>query len=122
MLRPTILASLATAGMLATSTPHRVHPALTGTFRLLVTSPRTQATDGLLVLEEAGDQTSGTLLLSESRPAALGNVVVSDTLLTADLKTTDGLATLTLHIAGREVTGEIVRDRLRWAIVGKRTN
>jgi hypothetical protein len=107
--------------MLAAPGPRQAEPVVTGTYHVIVSSPRAGDTPGFLVLEQAGEQMTGTLMLSDAVPAALSSIVVRDALVTAELRTSDGRAIMQLRVVGSDLTGEIVRDRVRFPVVGHRT-
>lgn len=98
-------------------------PANTGSYRFTALSrDSTNSKIGMIVLENIDGCLEATMLTDEGGPAVIDHLVMSEGVLTGNVRVANGTATVTLRFTPSGATGVIVDGRKEWSVAARRTS
>lgn len=132
MLRTARAVYLATAATLLFVAPLRAQPRegsrppcdqtiKTGTYRVVVTAEKTAPIEALVLFERLEGCLEATFIADGSPASGMQLLSVTNGVITARLRTADGVATVTFKPTETGLTGEILQGRKSWKLEGRKT-
>jgi hypothetical protein len=92
-----------------------------GTYRIFLTSDKVAPMAALLLLERLEGCLEATFIADGSPASGMELVSVSEGVITAKLKTSDGMATVRFKPGDAGITGDIAQGKRIWKVEGKKT-
>ena len=100
-----------------------VAPEHTGTFRVVAASASaTGGRPGLFVLENIGGCLEAMYITDDAAPAVIDGLSLNGDTLKGALRTSKGVAKVSLRFTGASLAGSIIQGREEWRVEGKRTS
>jgi len=130
MLRSTRAVYLASAAALLLAAPIRAQESTApvcdqtvkpGTYRIVLKNEKLAPMVALLVLERLERCLEATFIAEGSPASGMHLVSVKDSVITARLRTAEGLATVTFRLQDNGLTGDVAEGKRIWRVEGKKT-
>lgn len=119
-----LFATLLTAAIFsATPAQPCTAPTQTGTYRFTaLNKDSTSSIVGMIVLENIDGCLEGTFITDDAAAAGMDHLVLTDDVLTGNLRVAKGSAKVTLRFTTAGLTGSIVDGRKEWKLAARRTS